>query len=82
MTAMQPRSGGLDVARIRRDFPIFSRPVQGKRLVFLDSAASAQKPRSVIDAFIGELIAAVESEPARQYFRQAFDGWLSKGGHP
>ena len=50
MTAMQPRSGGLDVARIRRDFPIFSRPVQGKRLVFLDSAASAQKPRSVLDA--------------------------------
>ena len=49
MTAMQPRSGGLDVARIRRDFPIFSRPVQGKRLVFLDSAASAQKPRSVLD---------------------------------
>jgi cysteine desulfurase/selenocysteine lyase len=47
---MQPRAAGLDVARIRRDFPIFSRPVQGKRLVFLDSAASAQKPRSVIDA--------------------------------
>jgi cysteine desulfurase/selenocysteine lyase len=47
---MQPRSAALDVARIRRDFPIFSRPVQGKRLVFLDSAASAQKPRSVIDA--------------------------------
>jgi cysteine desulfurase/selenocysteine lyase len=38
------------VARIRRDFPIFNRPVQGNRLVFLDSAASAQKPRSVIDA--------------------------------
>jgi cysteine desulfurase/selenocysteine lyase len=47
---MQPRGAGLDVARIRRDFPIFDRPVQGKRLVFLDSAASAQKPRSVIDA--------------------------------
>jgi len=38
--------------------------------------------RILIDAFIGELIAAVESEPARQYFRQAFDGWLSRGGHP
>ena len=50
MTAMQPIGTGLDVARIRRDFPIFDRPVQGKRLVFLDSAASAQKPRSVIDA--------------------------------
>jgi len=50
VTAMQPIGTGLDVARIRRDFPIFDRPVQGKRLVFLDSAASAQKPRSVIDA--------------------------------
>jgi Fe-S cluster assembly protein SufD len=38
--------------------------------------------RILIDAFVGELIAAVESEPARQYFRQAFDGWLSRGGHP
>jgi Fe-S cluster assembly protein SufD len=36
----------------------------------------------LIDAFVGELIAAVESEPARQYFRQALDGWLSRGGHP
>jgi len=50
MTAMQHMCTGLDVARIRRDFPIFAHPVQGKRLVFLDSAASAQKPRSVIDA--------------------------------
>ena len=49
MTAMQPMDAGLDMARIRRDFPIFARPVHGKRLVFLDSAASAQKPRSVID---------------------------------
>jgi len=36
--------------------------------------------RILIDAFVGELIAAVESEPARHYFRQAFDGWLSRGG--
>ena len=50
MTAMQPLGAGLDVARIRRDFPIFAHPVQGRRLVFLDSAASAQKPKSVIDA--------------------------------
>jgi len=49
VTAMQPLGAGLDVARIRRDFPIFAHPVHGKRLVFLDSAASAQKPRSVID---------------------------------
>ena len=40
----------LDVARIREDFPILRRKVRGKDLVFLDSAASAQKPRVVIDA--------------------------------
>lgn len=40
----------LDVATIRRDFPILDQEVHGKRLVFLDSAASAQKPRSVIEA--------------------------------
>src|SRR5579863_5503417 len=41
---------GLDVARIREDFPILRQTVRGKPLVFLDSAASAQKPRVVIDA--------------------------------
>jgi cysteine desulfurase/selenocysteine lyase len=40
----------LDVATIRRDFPILDQEVHGKRLVFLDSAASAQKPRAVIEA--------------------------------
>ena len=38
-----------DVERIREDFPILSREVYGKPLVFLDSGASAQKPRAVID---------------------------------
>ncbi|HVI91592.1 MAG TPA: cysteine desulfurase [Dongiaceae bacterium] len=45
-----PAPRGLDVGRIRQDFPILSRPVHGKRLVFLDSAASAQKPRAVMEA--------------------------------
>jgi cysteine desulfurase/selenocysteine lyase len=40
----------LDIARIREDFPILTQKVRGKPLVFLDSAASAQKPRVVIDA--------------------------------
>jgi len=35
---------------IRREFPILQREIHGKRLVYLDSAASAQKPRAVIDA--------------------------------
>lgn len=40
----------FDVEQVRSDFPILSQRVHGKPLVFLDSAASAQKPRVVIDA--------------------------------
>jgi len=40
----------LDVAKIRADFPILGREVHGRPLVYLDSAASSQKPRAVIDA--------------------------------
>ncbi|WP_395077534.1 aminotransferase class V-fold PLP-dependent enzyme, partial [Hyphococcus sp.] len=40
----------LDVESLRAEFPILSRDAYGKRLVYLDSAASAQKPRAVIDA--------------------------------
>ncbi len=40
---------GYDVARIRADFPILSREVYGKPLVYLDNAASAQKPRAVLE---------------------------------
>ncbi len=40
----------LDVSRVRSDFPILGRKVHGKRLVYLDSAATSQKPRQVIDA--------------------------------
>ena len=43
------RRNAYDVAAIRRDFPILSTKVRGKPLVFLDSGASAQKPRAVID---------------------------------
>ena len=39
-----------DIAKIRADFPILSREVYGKPLVYLDNGASAQKPRAVIDA--------------------------------
>ena len=46
-TAVQ--NGGYDVARVRADFPILSREVYGKPLVYLDNAASAQKPRAVLD---------------------------------
>ncbi len=39
----------LDVQKIRRDFPILAREVYGKPLVYLDNAASAQKPKVVLD---------------------------------
>ena len=42
----------LDVEKIRRDFPILARDVRGKKLVYLDNAATSQKPRVVIDAII------------------------------
>jgi cysteine desulfurase/selenocysteine lyase len=40
----------LDADQIRKDFPIFEVKMRGKPLTYLDSAASAQKPRAVIDA--------------------------------
>ena len=40
----------LDVARIKRDFPILAREVHGQTLVYLDSASSSQKPVQVLDA--------------------------------
>ena len=42
----------LDVPALRAQFPIFERQIDGKRLVFLDSAASSQKPQAVIDAMV------------------------------
>jgi cysteine desulfurase / selenocysteine lyase len=40
----------LDVNRLRKDFPILSRRVRGKPLIYLDNAATSQKPRAVIEA--------------------------------
>ena len=42
-------NGSYDVARIREDFPILDMKVYGKPLVYLDNAASAQKPKQVLD---------------------------------
>jgi cysteine desulfurase/selenocysteine lyase len=50
------RSGGddaLDAGQIRKDFPILRQMVNGKPLVYLDNAATAQKPQIVIDALSG-----------------------------
>jgi cysteine desulfurase/selenocysteine lyase len=42
-------NGSYDVARIREDFPILATQIYGKPLVYLDNAASSQKPRAVLD---------------------------------
>ncbi|MHB1159665.1 MAG: cysteine desulfurase [Chloroflexota bacterium] len=49
---MQKVNTTFDVARIRQDFPILERQIRGKPLVYLDSAATSQKPRVVIDALV------------------------------
>jgi cysteine desulfurase/selenocysteine lyase len=49
-----PKAGAapFDVKRVRRDFPILETTVHGKPLVYLDNAATSQKPRAVIDAML------------------------------
>ena len=42
----------IDVEKVRADFPIMKRQVRGKRLVYLDNAATTQKPKQVIDALV------------------------------
>ena len=42
----------LDVAALRAQFPILSKTVDGKPLVYLDNAATTQKPQAVIDALV------------------------------
>jgi cysteine desulfurase/selenocysteine lyase len=43
-----------DIQKVRDDFPILSRQVYGKKLVYLDNSATTQKPREVVDAIAGE----------------------------
>jgi cysteine desulfurase/selenocysteine lyase len=50
MTAQTKIATAFDVRAVREDFAILSRSVYGKPLVYLDNAASAQKPRQVLDA--------------------------------
>lgn len=48
--AVSPVGHTLDTAAIQAGYPILSETVHGKRLVYLDSASSSQKPRVVLDA--------------------------------
>src|SRR5205823_1460764 len=50
ITKPEIMKASFDVKRVRRDFPILDQQVHGKPLVYLDNAASSQKPRAVIDA--------------------------------
>jgi len=50
MSTHAVRSSAYDVQRIREDFPILTQQVRGRPLVYLDNAATTQKPRQVIDA--------------------------------
>lgn len=50
MTAGVRTASGLDVAAVRGEFPILASTVRGKPLVYLDNAATTQKPRAVLDA--------------------------------
>src|SRR5207247_3275702 len=49
MTHPAVTNGSYDVERIRQDFPALAMQVYGKPLVYLDNAASAQKPQAVLD---------------------------------
>ncbi|MEK6949554.1 MAG: aminotransferase class V-fold PLP-dependent enzyme, partial [Nanoarchaeota archaeon] len=45
-----PKTKTFDIEKLRKDFPILSVKVHGKPLIYLDNAATSQKPKSVIDA--------------------------------
>ena len=51
----EPPAAAYDVEALRAEFPILSARVYGKPLVYLDNAASAQKPRAVIDAMVSTM---------------------------
>jgi cysteine desulfurase/selenocysteine lyase len=46
------KTESFDIEKVRVDFPIFKRKINGKRLVYLDNAATTQKPKQVIDAMV------------------------------
>src|SRR5207247_10473007 len=85
----------LDTGRIRPDFPILLQKENGRRLVYLDNAATSQKPRKVIDAIVhyysfhnanvhrGTYALAVEAteayEAARTAVARFVNAWTREG---
>src|SRR2546427_8633851 len=79
----------LDTVSVRRDFPILAREENGKRLVYLDNAATSQKPRKVLDAIQhyyhfhnanvhrGAYTLAVEATEAYEAGRTAVAGFVN-----
>ena len=58
----------MDIARIRQDFPILQRPIEGRQLVYLDNAATTHKPRQVLEtiqAFYTTYNANIHRSPHR-----------------
>jgi cysteine desulfurase / selenocysteine lyase len=62
--------GGVDVAALKNDFPFFDRRIDGNRVVYLDSANSAQKPKVVIEA-MADFLANHYSPVNRSSYRMA-----------
>jgi cysteine desulfurase/selenocysteine lyase len=52
MSVLEDTRVAFDVEKIRGDFPILAREIRGRRLVYLDNAATTQKPRQVIDRLV------------------------------
>ena len=50
MTTLAPRTGRLDVQRVRSDYPVLRARINGHPLAYLDNAATSQKPRQVVEA--------------------------------
>ena len=63
---------------VRADFPVLNQQVNGKPLIYLDNAATAQKPRSVIDALVNHREWISYSEEI--IFPEACVRWLIKEG--
>jgi cysteine desulfurase/selenocysteine lyase len=84
-----PATHGFDVDRVRRDFPILARPINGKKLVYLDNAATSQKPEAVIGAISryyehqnanihrGVHFLSVQASEAHEAARQAVQRFLN-----
>ena len=49
---MKDQCNSLDILKIHKDFPILSRKVNGKPLIYFDNAATSQTPQQVIDVIV------------------------------